>query len=152
MLDRATTIRSKFLAALATAGAVSSCAMEYNMQEVEAVRDFVFANQLEEVDDIRFVRQFNYTYVNDYFVIVPTRTGDFLVEFNRQCQELRRSDFSSEMVDQRHEPNKISARFDTIRGCRIAKMYSVSDAQSKELVDLGDAPGDEVYLPDVDQE
>jgi hypothetical protein len=137
---------------LAAASAVSACATEYNMQEVEAGRDFVFANQLEEVVDIRFVRQVIFTYGTVYCVVVPARPGDVRGEFSRQCQELRRSDFSSEMVDRRHEPNKLSARYDTIRGCRIAKMYSVSDAQSKELVDLGDAPGDDVYLPEDDQD
>ena len=137
---------------LATAGAMAGCAMEYNMQEVEAVRDFIAVNQLEEVEEIRFVRQFNFTYVNDYFVIVPTRTGDYLVEFTRQCKELRRSDFTGTMVDRRQDPNRISARFDTIRGCNIDAIYSVNEAQSKELTELGDAPGDEVYLPEDDQD
>jgi hypothetical protein len=107
----------------------------------------VFANQLEEVDEIRFLRQFNYTYVNDWFVIVPTRTGDYLVAFDRDCYELRKTDFTPEMVDDRTDPNRLRARFDTIRGCHIDKIYEVSDEQSKELADLGDAPGDEVYLP-----
>ena len=116
-------------------------------QEIEAVRDYVVANQLEEVSEIRLREQMSYTYVNDRFVTIPTRQGDFLVEFIRDCWELRRNDFTPEMVDVRDDRNALRARFDTIRGCRIGKMYEISGAQREELTALGDAPGDEVFLP-----
>ena len=117
-------------------------------QEIEAVRDYVVANELEEVAEIRLREQMSYTYVNDRFVTIPTRQGDYLVEFTRDCWELRRNEFTPEMVDQRDNQNILRARFDTIRGCRIGKMYEVTEAQREELSALGDAPGDEVFLPD----
>ena len=116
-------------------------------QEIEAVRDYVVAAELEEVTQIRLREQMRYTYVNDRFVTIPTRRGDYLVELQRDCWELRRNDFTPEMVDVRHNQNVLRARFDTIRGCRIAKMYEITAAQRTELTALGDAPGDEIFLP-----
>jgi hypothetical protein len=119
-------------------------------QEIEAVRDYVVATELEEVSEIRLREQMSYTYVNDRYVTIPTRQGDYLVEFQRDCWELRRNDFTPEMVDRRDNQNILRARYDTIRGCRIAKIYEVTEAQRKELSALGDAPGDEVFLPKED--
>lgn len=135
------------IAAIAMLG-LAACATPYDMQEVEAVRDYVAASDLGEVDEIRYFSQFSYRYVNDYYVTVPTRRGDYLVEFGQRCENLRRREFRQDMFDKRESTNKIRARFDTIRGCRIAKIYEISELQRVELHDLGDAPGDEVYLPE----
>ena len=117
-------------------------------QEIEAVRDFVAATELEEVNEIRLRETLRYTYVNDRYVTVPTRRGDYLVELRRDCFELRRNDFTPEMVDVRDSQNVLRARFDTIRGCYIGAIYEITEAQREELQNLGDAPGDETYLPD----
>lgn len=128
---------------------LTACATEYDAQEVEAVRDYVIANQLGEVDRIRTnFRQLNYTYLNDQYVTIPTPRGAYLVEFDRLCRDLRRTDFTAEMIDRRDDPNTLRARFDTIRGCRIGKIYEITEAQREELAELGDAPGDEVFLPE----
>ncbi len=116
-------------------------------QEIEAVRDYVAAAELEEVTDIRLREQLNYTYVNDRFVTIDARRGDYLVEFNRDCWELRQTQVSGGMVDVRDNHNVLRARFDTIRGCRIGKIYEITEAQREELTALGDAPGDEIFLP-----
>ena len=116
-------------------------------QEIEAVRDYVAAAELEEVTDIRLREQLHYTYVNDRFVTIDARRGDYLVEFNRDCWELRQTQVSGGMVDVRDNHNVLRARFDTIRGCRIGKIYEITEAQREELTALGDAPGDEVFLP-----
>ena len=94
----------------------------------------------------------SYTYINDYYVTVPTRRGDYLIEFARDCRELRRRDFTPEMVDRRDNRNILRARFDTIRGCRIGTIYEITDEQRKELRALGDAPGDEVFIPEDQDE
>lgn len=117
-------------------------------QEIEAVRDFVVAAELEEVNEIRLRKTLSYTYVNDRYVTVPTRRGDYLVELRRDCFELRQNDFTPEMVDVRDNQNVLRARFDTIRGCYIGAIYEITESQREELRDLGDAPGDEIYLPD----
>ena len=132
-------------AALLVAGCSSTTTQP---QEIQAVRDFVAATELEEVSEIRLTETLSYTYVNDRFVTVPTRRGDYLLELRRDCFELRRNDFTPEMVDVRDNKNVLRARFDTIRGCYIGTIYEITEAQREELRDLGDAPGDEIYLPD----
>lgn len=138
----------KKTALLLTALVLTGCVTGYDPQEIEAVRDYVAANQLEEVDRIRLYSQMSYTYINDYFVTIPTRRGDYLAEFVQECREMRRHEFTPDMVDIRRDTNWIRARFDTIRGCRIGTIYVITDEQAKELRDLGDAPGDEVFLPE----
>ncbi len=129
--------------------AVGGCSMTpQTPREIEAVRDFVVAAELEEVAEIRLWRQMSYTHLNVRFVIIPTRRGDYLVEFQRDCRELNRIDITPEMVDIRDNRHVLRAKFDTIRGCRIDRIYEISEAQSEELKVLGDAPGDEIFLPD----
>lgn len=126
---------------------ISACSTFSDEQEIEATRDFVAANQLEQVDEIRLYEQLNYSIVNEYFVTVETRRGDYLVEFRRRCRALTQQDFQPHMVDFRRDPRRVRARFDTIRGCIIGAIYAVSEAQREELRRLGDAPGEEVFLP-----
>ena len=129
--------------------AVGGCTMTpQTPREIEAVRDFVVAAELEEVAEIRLWRQMSYTHLNVRFVTIPTRRGDYLVEFQRDCRELNRIDITPEMVDIRANQHVLRAKFDTIRGCRIDKIYEITEAQSDELKVLGDAPGDEIFLPD----
>ena len=131
---------------------VGACSTMSDEQEIEATRDFVAANQLDEVDEIRLYEQLNYRIINDYFVTVETRRGDYLIEFNNRCRALTQRDFQPHMVDIRRDPNRVRARFDTIRGCHIGKIYEVSEEQREELRQLGDAPGEEIFLPDDENE
>ena len=57
----------------------------------------------------------------------------------RDCREL---DEFRVTPDYRREANLLRARFDTIRGCHIGKIYAVDKGQAQELENLGDAPGD----------
>ena len=109
------------------------------------------ANELSEVKEIRLQRDFRYTYVNDRYVIIRARRGDYLAEFNRDCFELRRNTFEPGMVDVRDNMNVLRARYDTIRGCQIGTLYEVNKAQAAELRALGDAPGDEQFLSTDDK-
>ena len=63
----------------------------------------------------------------------------YLVEFARRCYELR--DNTRIVPDQRWDASKIRARFDTIRGCRVAKIYALTEAEIAELENIGEAPG-----------
>lgn len=132
-------------AALLMAGCSSTSTQP---KEIEAVRDFVVAAELPEVSKIRLSETLSYTYVNDRYVTVPTRRGDYLVELRRDCFELRRSTFTLEMVDVRTSQNLLQARIDTIRGCQIGRIYEITEGQREEIRSLGDAPGDDIYLPD----
>ena len=117
-------------------------------EEVEGVRDFIASAELVEVDRIRNFEKVTYRYVNDYFVTMPTRRKDYLIEFKSRCTELRRQKWSSDMIDFRVSARVLHADFDTIRGCKIDRIYELSDAQLAELQRLGDAPGEEVFLPE----
>jgi len=149
---------------LCLAAALTACATGYDPQEIEAVRDYVVAAELPKVEKIRPGRSESYTYVNDRYLIMPTRRQAYLVELDRNCPELRETDFGfnrgpidpttglpTAMVDRRTDINVLRARFDTIRGCRISAFYEIDDEQVKELKNLGDAPGEEIFLPDEDK-
>jgi KaiC/GvpD/RAD55 family RecA-like ATPase len=139
-------------AVLATAFVLSGCGINLlEAEEGEAVVDYIYANELKEVDQFRYFQQFTYTYVSDQYVTIPTNAGDYLIEFATECPELRRDRFTPDMADVRDDNRTLRARFDTIRGCRIGKIYEISAEQRAELSDLGDAPGDDVYFPDDDE-
>lgn len=126
----------------------SACSTLMDEQEIEATRDFVAANELSEVDEIRMYEQLNYRMINHHFVTVETRRGDYLLEFRSRCRALTQREFQPHMVDFRRDPSRLRARFDTIRGCIISKIYELSEQQREELRQLGDAPGEEIFLPD----
>jgi hypothetical protein len=142
----------KLITSLAVALIAAACATApYDAREIEAVRDFIVSAELKPVDKVRIYGQMNYTYINDRFVTIPTRRGDYLAEFNRDCRDLRSSEFTADMIDVRDSDHYVRARFDTIRGCTISKIYEITDEQRKEIKALGDAPGDEVFIPERDE-
>ena len=116
-------------------------------KETEAVRDFVVASELQEVPRIRLTDQVKYQYVNDYFIVFPTSRGDYLIEFRGRCTELRRRIWTADMVDIRVTTKLLYADYDTLRGCSIGTIYELPEAQLEELKRLGDAPGNEVFIP-----
>ena len=111
-------------------------------KETEAVRDFVVASELEEVTRIRITNQVKYQYVNDYFIVFPTRRGDYLIEFRGRCSELRSRVWTADMVDIRVSTRALYADYDTLRGCSIGTIYELPEAQLEELKQLGDAHHD----------
>ena len=115
-------------------------------KENEAVLDFIVASELQEVRIIHLNEPIKYLYVNDNFVVVPTRRGDYLVGFRGRCSELRTRKYTADMIDIRVSARVLHSDFDTIRGCKIGAIYELSDLQFKELSALGDAPGQEQYL------
>jgi len=110
-------------------------------KQVDAVRDFVVVNELPEVDQIRNFDQVKYLYVNDYFVVFPTKSDPYLIEFQGRCDELRQRYWTSDMIDIRVTANSLHADYDTLRGCKIDKIYELSEPQLNELRHLGDPPG-----------
>ena len=138
--------KSKFMVPIAALLAACSATTEVP-QETEAVRDFIAAADLIEIDRVRTGRNTNHTYVSDHFVIIKGDREDALAEFSRRCYDLTRTDFTPQMVDTRRDPSHIHAKFDTIRGCHIDRLYELTPEQAEELRRLGDAPGDEVFIP-----
>lgn len=123
---------------LAMALFLAACVTARPQIDKEAVEDFVSVRGLEQVDRIRTDTSEGYYELNEYFVIYQTRRGDYLFEFARRCWEL---DDRRVTPDERWDHNTIRARFDTLRGCRIANIYGLTEAEAEELKQLGDAPG-----------
>ena len=107
--------------------------------DAQAVRDYVEVGELEDVEHIRTFSRDSMEYVSDYHVLYKARTSEYLVEFRRICREFR----ENRMVapDRRYDYNRLRADEDTIRGCRIDKIYPLTKAQAEELRNLGHAPG-----------
>lgn len=118
--------------------ALVACATARPQIDKEAVDDFVSVRGLEEVDKIRTDTAQGYYELNEYYVIYQTRRGDYLFQFARRCWEL---DERRVTPDQRWDGNTIRARFDTLRGCRIEKIYGLTETDAEELKQLGEAPG-----------
>ncbi len=107
--------------------------------ETQAVRDFIDVGELVSVDEMRTSNRDSFEPISDRFVIYKGRRATHLVEFNRRCYELE--DNHRIVADQRWDANTIRARFDTLRGCRIDKIYALSEEQAEELENIGEAPG-----------
>jgi hypothetical protein len=107
--------------------------------DTQAVRDYVEVGELEDVQHIRTYHRDSMEYLSNYFILYEARTKDYLVEFRRICREFR--DNRTVAPDHRYDHNRLRANEDTIRGCRIARIYPLTRAQADELRNLGHAPG-----------
>ena len=105
----------------------------------QAVRDLIELRDLEELDSLRSGSNDGWKVLDDYFIVYRGRREEYLVEFNRRCYELR--DNTRIVADKRWDANTVRARFDTIRGCRIDKIYALTEAEAAELRNIGEAPG-----------
>lgn len=123
----------------------SACASQGKQEKtstqdkVQAVRDFIEVRQLEELNLIETRAQDSWASIDDYFLIYKGRNASYLIDFNRRCWEL--SDNTRIVADERWDSNKMRARFDTIRGCRLHRIYALTEAELAELQSLGEAPG-----------
>lgn len=125
---------------LSAALILAACETTGQLASQQAVEDYVAVSELKDVADVRYRQQLRQRYVNDRFIILENRRSKYLVEFVTRCIELR--DNTRITPDIRHDANTIYAKFDTIRGCRIKKIYEINDGQAQEITTLGDAPGD----------
>ncbi len=99
--------------------------------DTQAVRDYVEVGELEEVDRIRTHGNDRWTPVTLHFVMYSARDGRFLLEFSRLCREMH--DNTSITADRRYDHNVMRRGIDTLRGCRIDKMYPLTEAQAQEI-------------------
>jgi len=131
--------------AIAAVAAVSGygCAGQQTGPEPtqETVRDFIDSQELPTEDRIRTsLPGDGFDRINDYYVVYEAARGTYLFELGRRCVELR--DRSRVVPDKRTDANWIYARFDTLRGCPIAAIYGLNEAQAAEIRNLGQAPGE----------
>ena len=115
------------------------CATSSEPEISGAVSDYISAAELEEQNSIRTMGEYNYRVISQRYVTLKSRKENYLVEFTRRCHELMEFDVTPDI---RYEKNILRSRFDTIRGCRIGKIYSIDKGQAEELRNLGDPPGD----------
>lgn len=104
----------------------------------QAVRDFIAVRGLEPTDKVRTARDDQWQDIDQNFLLYLQRRKAYLFEFARRCHELNEYPV---VPDVRDSSNTIHAKFDTLRGCRIAKMYPLTEAEVAELRDIGESPG-----------
>ena len=134
----------KITALLITTLLMSACAAQEQNQlstqdELQAVRDFIAVRNLEEVNSMRVSSSDRWTEISGRFLVYKGRRETHLVEFYRRCIELE--DSSRIVSDRRWESNRVRPRTDTIRGCRIDKIFALSEAEAEELENIGESPG-----------
>ena len=127
---------------------LQACASPKTRVETEAVRDYIVAAELPEADQIRYgpIQRPDLTPINEQFALINVRDRHYMLEFRRRCFALY--DNTRITPDVRREGNILRARFDTVRGCVIDRIYQIDEAQALELEQLGDAPGREVMTVD----
>lgn len=131
----------KGLSVLLMAALLAACAApdETTGENTEqAVRDFIAARQLDELDKIRTRSNDHFQEIDAHFLIYKTRNDAYLFEFDRACYELTQDII---VADERWEGNTIRSRFDTLRGCRIGHIYALTEAEVAELENLGESVG-----------
>ena len=121
--------------------AFAACATDqaFQKEENQAVMDFIEVRGLQELDKLATSGRDGWEEISLSYLIYKSRREQYLIEFSRPCYELR--DKTTITPDVRADPNYIRARFDTLRGCRISKIYALTEAEAEELSDIGEAPG-----------
>jgi hypothetical protein len=118
---------------------LGACASEplYKVPDNQRVSDYVQTAQLPEAKLIRKGNNDSWTYLNDRYVIY--RGGnDYLVEFRGNCAEVANNDWVP--ADYIHDHRNLRAGEDTIRGCIIEKLYTLTREQRVELRHLDEPP------------
>ena len=121
---------------------LGACASDpvYTRPANQTIHDFVIANELVEVEEIRKTDRDSWQYVNDRFAIYRGRPDDYLLRFKRDCDRL--SDNSTlPPADMIYDHRNLRIT-DTFRGCIVDKIYEISNDQRIELRHLGKSPGE----------
>lgn len=124
--------------ALATLTACAAHEESTTQDTEQAVRDFIEVRQLAEADEMRTANDDHWADIDQNFIIYKARREAFLVEFARRCHELNEYPV---VADVRRSANLLLARFDTLRGCRIARLYPLTEGEVAELEAIGESPG-----------
>ena len=117
---------------IATLALLAACAgTPETPSDVQAVRDYVEVGELGQTDRIRTHGSDEWSPVTDYYALYRGRDGWNLLEFNRICREL--TDNTRITPDRRYDHNVMRRGIDTLRGCRIDRMYPLTEAQKQEI-------------------
>ena len=111
---------------------VAACAGTPEIPEdTQAVRDYIDVGEIEQVDRVRTHGSDEWTPITNHFAMYKARDGHFLLEFRRVCREMY--DNTSITADRRYDHNVMRRGIDTLRGCRIDRMYPLTEAQAEEI-------------------
>jgi hypothetical protein len=119
---------------------IGACAShEKDDQISDAIDDFIVVSELEEVPMIRSYHQFDQKVLNEWYVIVHTKKDYYLLAYSQRCYIIYDT---PRRPDRRMDPHAIYADTDTFRGCHIKSLYTLTEAQAAELMQIGRAPGE----------
>ena len=120
---------------------LTACATTGQEEQVNAIKDFIEVNELEEANSIRTrYDRIEQQVLNDRFVIVSTRKEQHLLEYSHPCRD---DPFTQRpRPDIRRDSSAIYAGSDTFRGCKIKALYVITEDQAEELKNIGEAPGE----------
>ena len=130
----------KSLMAILLFALLVACAAQPESGADEAISDFVALSGLEEMDSIRTRNQFGTSKLTERYAILKTRKDIYLVEFQRCPPRFNNDDVTPDI---RYDKNALRPRADTIRGCRIEKIFAIDEAGAEELEMLANAAGHE---------
>ncbi len=109
--------------------------------DTEAIRDYVEVGELQQVDELRTtLGRDDWTPLTRRFVIYTGLNGRFLLEFAYPCREM--FDNTTITPDLRYDRHYMRRGVDTLRGCRIDKIYPLTEAQALEIEALAKSAGD----------
>jgi len=117
---------------------LGACAAHDEEERPDAIDDFIHVSDLEETAVIRSYDQLGRIELTEYYVIVTTSKEQYLVAYYSRCKDIPGV---TQRPDVRRDKNAIYAKSDTFHGCRIKAIYPISEAQVKELTEMGRAPG-----------
>jgi hypothetical protein len=106
----------------------------------QAVRDFIETSGLESVDQVKVGPTDSIKKISGVFILYKGRRENHIMEFDRRCDAL--DDYRVITPDRRWDLKALRPRVDTIRNCRIAKIYRLTEAELVELKNIGAAPGE----------
>lgn len=118
------------------AALLAACAATPETRQEQALRDFVEVGELQEQTEILTHNRDTRDLVNKNFLVYDAKDGTYLIEFRTGCYDLVQDRI---VPDKRWDTHRIRARFDTINGCIIDKIYLLTEAQSAEFQELAKA-------------
>lgn len=129
----------KLLTILGVTMVLGACASEplYKVPTNQRVADYVETTELPQTNRIRKGNSDAWQYLNDRYVIYRGR-NDYLIEFRDNCRDL--ADNAWIPADYIHDHRNLRAGEDTIRGCIIENIYSLTGTQRIEIRTLLDEP------------
>lgn len=115
---------------------LAGCAAQTGPTVDDAIEDFISASELEELDVIRTLDRYSIADLTERYIILRTRKDVYLVSFDRHCLEWYKDKVTPDI---RHDKNALRPRVDTIRGCRINRIFAIDEAGAEELTMLVNA-------------